>query len=128
MTDSDEEHWLDAAVDCHLCTPEIAAKACIEIGRRDNRIRELKEDYQEAINQMIEAKLEKEEADKRIAELLMLLDGMQAIKAGTHVIVPVEPTERMLRKGREKGGNGFYHLENAYQAMIRAAQETNDDG
>lgn len=102
------------------------------------RIRELKEDYQEAINQMIEAKLEKEDADKRIAELKAALQFLtdefdrvyDGVRSGTHVVVPVEPSMDHLKAGAlayEDARNRGYTMEGcmkwAHTAMIRAAKE-----
>lgn len=49
-------------------------------------------------------------------------DILAKIKAGTHVLVPVEPTEAMITIGRERRWRGF-STSLIYCAMITAAQE-----
>ena len=54
-------------------------------------------------------------------------DGIYS--TGTHVVVPVEPTEAMLTRARISNGETRYafDIKPIYRAMIRAAQEKADE-
>lgn len=84
------------------------------------RIRELEAERDEAITQMVEAKAELVEVRGFYAKHSKT---EHVLDRGTHVIVPVEPTEAMLNAGR---GSALWHLHDQYRAMIKAAQGEQD--
>jgi hypothetical protein len=54
--------------------------------------------------------------------VLAALRLLEPVAAGTHVIVPREPTAKMLVHGRNESGN-YSDAAIVYRAMIAAAQE-----
>lgn len=97
-------------------------------------IRELEAERDEAVTQMIEAKVALDEADRQAKKLEALVEKVVAWegKEPTHVIVPVEPTETALDAiSDEISGSGLMpsdaKLAAIYRAMIRATRSQNND-